>query len=92
MIVYTLVQLRDLGADAYTYPQAVPSLGAYLRQISDEVNTAPQQGEKPGILFLHSQQFEIFELGTWTDTTGKFEFYEEKISHGLASNYLMKRS
>lgn len=72
---FTMVSIFDLGARVYSRPFFVQHSAQAVRSFSDEVNRPPAP-QAQNDLFSHPDDFELHELGTWDDGTGKFELHE----------------
>lgn len=68
MIIYHILVVRDRSADVYGTPSFHLSVGAAARGFSDEVNRA----DANNVMYRHPEDFDLFELGTYDDTTGLF--------------------
>lgn len=68
-----VVAVKDRAACAFARPYFVPSLGLAIRSFSDEINRA----EKDNPLYQHSDDYDLYELGTYDDTTGKLSSLDE---------------
>ena len=64
-----LCSVKDRAADAYGRPMFVPSVGVAIRSFSDEVNRKDPENQ----LFNHPDDFDLYELGVFDDSTGKYE-------------------
>lgn len=76
--VYTV---RDSKGDAYDSPWTARSRGAAIRAFSDACNDAKTK------LYQHPNDYTLFEVGTWDDSTGQFIPEQSKIEIGLASHF-----
>lgn len=77
-----IIALRDIKADVYGQPNFVPNLGAAVRQFGDECNREAQDN----MLYKHPEDFELYEIGTWSDATCQFELHEPR-QIAVGSNY-----
>lgn len=68
MFIYTV---RDAKAQLYGRPFFVHNAAIALRGMSDQVND-PQSD-----FFKYPTDFELFELGTYDDSTAVFEIYPQ---------------
>lgn len=64
-----ICSVKDRAADAFGRPMFVPSVGLALRGFTDEVNREAPDNQ----MFHHSDDFDLFELGTFDDATGIIE-------------------
>ena len=67
-----IVSIKDTAADAFGRPAFVATEGVALRQFQDEVNRASDDNQ----LYKHSQDFHLYMLGSFEDSTGIFELLE----------------
>lgn len=68
-----VVAVKDRAGIAFARPYFVPSLGIAIRSFSDEINRA----EKDNPLYMHPDDYDLYELGTYDDSTGKLASLEE---------------
>lgn len=70
---HIVVTIRDIVNDSYFTPQYVKSLGGFLRQLSDEINS-PQQNPNSvaETMSKHPEDFEVYRLGTWDDADAEY--------------------
>lgn len=73
----TIVAIRDIKTDSFFTPQYVRHAGAFLRQLQDEINTAQQPNTVAASMAAHPEDYEVIELGTWEDQTGRYEIHDE---------------
>lgn len=64
-----LCSTRDRAAEAFGRPMFVPSIGVALRAFSDEINRNDPNNQ----LYNHSDDFDLYDLGTFDDATAQFE-------------------
>lgn len=64
-----ICSVKDRAADAFGRPMFVPSVGLALRGFTDEVNREAADNQ----MYHHSDDFDLFELGTFDDSTGIIE-------------------
>lgn len=62
-----VVAIKDRAVDAFMLPQFVAHVGAAVRGFSDAVNNKDSQ------FHGHPEDYDLFELGHFEDTTGLFE-------------------
>lgn len=77
-----IVALRDSAVNAFSQPQAVASIGGYLRGLGDEVNRKAENNQ----LANHPEDFEAFELGMYDDGTARFELLDTPRSIGRCAD------
>lgn len=69
----TLCTVKDRAADAFGRPMFVPSTGVAIRSFSDEINRQSEDNQ----MYNHSDDFDLYELGTFDDNTGIFSLHEQ---------------
>lgn len=70
---YVCVAIFDSAADAFSRPEFFPAAPVAVRSFRDAVN------EPKGQFQRHPDDFELFELGSWSDEKGVFECHKEPI-------------
>lgn len=80
-MIQLVLSVRDIKAEAFGRPIFVAALGAGLRSFSDEVNRDAPDNE----LFKHAPDFDLFELGTFDDSSGLFTLHPQPKLIGNAS-------
>ncbi|WNK13072.1 MAG: nonstructural protein [Microvirus sp.] len=71
MYIYTV---RDAKGQLYGRPFYCHNIGHAIRGFSDQVND-PADGQND--LFKHTEDFELFELGTFDDNTALIETFPQ---------------
>lgn len=66
---YVVVSIKDRAADAFGRPAFVPSVGVAIRSFSDEINRSDSENQ----MFAHPDDFDLFELASYDDSTGIVE-------------------
>lgn len=81
-----VVSVRDSAVNSYMQPFFVPAVGAAVRSFGDEVcrKESPMCG--------HPDDYELFELGSFDDETGKFVNLPEPRSLTRGKDYEAKLS
>lgn len=74
--------IHDQAAGAYMRPFFVTAVGLAVREFERLAN------EKEGNVSRWPDQYTLFELGTYEDSTGVLESLEIPKSHGNAVQYL----
>ena len=69
---HIICSVRDAKSDAFGRPFFTASVGLAIRSFDDEVNRPAEDN----IMFHHSEDFALFELGTFDDFDGSF------VTHG----------
>lgn len=72
MARYAMCSVLDLAARQYGRPFFTVSDGSAIRGFSDEVNHQDTQS----ILYMHPDDFQLFKLGVFDDSTGKVELQD----------------
>ena len=70
---YVVVSIKDRAADAFGRPAFVPSVGVAIRSFSDEVNRSDSENQ----MYSHPDDFDLFELGSYDDSTGIVEMLDQ---------------
>lgn len=81
---HKIVTIRDIKTNTYFVPQFVRSVGGFLRQLSDEINSPQQTNTLADTMSKHPEDFEVFEIGEWDDTDGSFDTPHD-ASHTMAT-------
>ena len=68
-----LCSMKDRAADAFARPMFVPSIGVAIRSFSDEINRQADDNQ----LYQHPDDFDLYDLGVFDDSNGKFELHDE---------------
>lgn len=63
----------DSAAQLFNRPMFVPAVGMANRVFRDEVNRAAEDNP----MFRHPDDFELFELGSFDDSTGRFHVLDD---------------
>lgn len=69
MTVSFVVAVKDSALDAFSRPFFVPSLNVAMRSFGDEVNREHQDNA----MWNHAEDYSLYELGSWDESSGKFE-------------------
>jgi hypothetical protein len=64
-----IVSVKDSAAEAFGRPMYLQSLGVAIRSFTDEVN----REDKDNQLYQHPDDFDLYELGVFDDSLGKYE-------------------
>lgn len=64
--------IRDAKSEAFGRPFCAQSLGQAIRSFEDEVNRAHEEN----IVYKHPDDFQLFALGRFDDSTGLFKCSE----------------
>jgi hypothetical protein len=68
-MINVICSVKDRAADAFGRPLFVYSVGLAIRSFSDEVN----RQDKDNQMYNHPDDFDLFELGTFDESTGIIE-------------------
>lgn len=71
MIRYVVITVRDRSADCFAQPSYATSVGSAARSFADQINDPAS-----GMLHKHPEDFDLYELGFYDDTTGSFELHD----------------
>lgn len=66
---YLIVAVRDRAADVFAQPMFVATKGSAIRSFADEINSKNDNS----MLAKHPEDFDLYFLGSYTDTEGSFE-------------------
>lgn len=67
---YVVVCVRDRCADVFSVPNFVPNVQMAVRSFTDQVN----KPDSSNMLYSHSEDFDLFELGIYDDSDGSVEW------------------
>lgn len=79
-----IFSIRDLKAEAFNTPFFQHTVGQALRAFEDLARD-PQS-----VVSRHPEDFALFQLGVFEDSTGSFELLPAPASLGLASDFLAR--
>jgi hypothetical protein len=71
-MISVIVSVKDSAAEAFGRPMYLQSLGVAIRSFTDEVN----REDKDNQLFNHPDDFDLYELGLFDDSIGRYELRE----------------
>ena len=71
-MIQVVVAVKDRAADAFGRPFFLPTAGMAVRSFMDEVNREAEDNQ----LHKHPDDFDLYQLGTYDDSTGMVECYE----------------
>jgi hypothetical protein len=72
-MIQIICAVKDRAADAFGRPLFVPSVGLAIRSFSDEVNRSDSENQ----MFNHSDDFDLYEIGSFDDNTGIIECHPQ---------------
>lgn len=70
-----IVSVKDTAAQAFGRPVFVPSAAVAIRSFRDEVNRKDSTDD----LAKHPSDFDLYEIGTFDDSTGIIEVAEPRL-------------
>jgi hypothetical protein len=68
-MIQIILSVKDTAAQAFGRPMFVPTAALAVRSFRDEVNRSDANNE----MFKHPDDFELYELGSFDDSTGLIE-------------------
>jgi hypothetical protein len=83
-----MVSIKDTAADAFGRPAFVASEGVAVRQFQDEVNRSSDDNQ----LYKHPDDFHLYYLGLFDDSTGKIELLENPKLIARAKEIMIRES
>jgi hypothetical protein len=83
-----MVSIKDTAADAFGRPAFVASEGVAVRQFQDEVNRSNDDNQ----LYKHPDDFHLYYLGLFDDSTGKIELLENPKLIARAKEVMIRES
>jgi hypothetical protein len=72
-MVLVIVAVKDRAADAFMRPFFVPTPAMAVRSFMDEV----QRESADNQLFHHSDDFDLYEIGLFDDSTGRITSHDD---------------
>lgn len=72
-MITKIVAIKDSAIQAYTQPMFVPHTGGAIRSFTDAIQNPPAQND----MFKHPTDLELYELGEFDDSTGRFATYDD---------------
>ena len=70
-----IVSVKDTAAQAFGRPVFVPTVSVAVRSFRDEVNRSDSKED----MAQHPEDFELYELGSFDDSTGTIEVIEPRL-------------
>lgn len=67
-MILSIFAVRDRATDQFGTPMFLVSAGQAIRSFSDEINRADKESQ----LFNHSEDFDLYLLGTYDSDSGTF--------------------
>ncbi|UOF76685.1 DNA binding protein vP5 [Microviridae sp.] len=68
-MIQIILSVKDTAAQAFGRPMFLPSSAVGVRSFRDEINRSDANNE----MFKHPEDFELYELGSYDDSTGIIE-------------------
>lgn len=81
-----VLAIRDSASEVFGQPNFVASIGGAVRSFGDEVNRDAQDNS----LYQHPDDFEMYELGTFDNTTARFELLDSPRMVARAKDQVRK--
>lgn len=79
-----IIAIRDIKANCFGQPNFVTNIGSAIRSFGDEC----QREDRNNMLYMHPEDFELYELGWWGDGDAHFEIYNDGPRQiAVGSNY-----
>ena len=72
-MIQVIVAIKDRAADAYMRPWFVPTPAMAVRSFMDEVQREAVDNQ----LFHHSDDFDLYEIGIFDDSTGRITSHDD---------------
>jgi hypothetical protein len=69
----TICAVYDRVAETFGQPMFVQNQGIAIRSFTDEVNRQDENNQ----LYRHADDFELHDLGVYTDSTANFQCYDK---------------
>lgn len=85
-----ILAIRDQKINGFMDPVFGPTIGAMIRGLQDAVNVEVTS-QSPDIV-KHPEDFEVFQLGSWDDTTGQFVILESPESVCLVKSLVRSQN
>lgn len=85
-MILTVVCVHDKAAAAYLAPFSVGHIQLAVRAFADQCNTPNTD------IGRHPEDFTLFKLGTYDDSTGRFDLLPSPEAVGNGVNYVRKEA
>lgn len=79
-----VIAVYDAKAEIFTQPVFTVAIGEAVRSFQDEVNNPQSQFSK------HPEDYTLFHLGTYDETSAKFDLLTAPVSLGAALNFVQQ--
>lgn len=83
-MIHQVFTVFDSKTEAYLPPFYEQTKGSAIRSFSEAANTAGHQFQK------YSEDFTLFHLGQYDDTSARFEMFKTPVSVGVAIEFTNK--
>ena len=80
-----LFTVLDTKSEHYAHPTSAPSVAAFTRDVGMTLRNPPQQ---PSSFHEHPQDFKLFHVGSFDETTGLLVPLEQPVYLGTAAEFL----
>ena len=74
-MIQVIISVKDTAAQAFGRPVFVPTTAVGVRSFRDEVNRKDSSDD----MARHPDDFELYELGTFDDSTGIIEIVSPRL-------------
>lgn len=74
-MLFGVYSVKDRAADAFGRPFFCPTDGVAIRGFMDEVSRNSEDNQ----FFQHPDDFDLFRLGSFDDSSGSFDLIEPKL-------------
>lgn len=74
-MIQIILSVKDTAAQAFGRPMFLPSSAVGVRSFRDEINRSDANNE----MYKHPEDFELYELGTYDDSTGIIEVVTPRL-------------
>ena len=81
-MIHKVYSVYDSKVEAYLQPFFFPAKGAAIRAFSEIAN------DKSSSIGKNPEDFTLFELGSWDDSTAKIEMHSTPVSMGVALEFV----
>lgn len=73
-MIFTICAIHDRCAKTFGRPFFVQNTGVAIRSFTDEINNSNPENQ----LYAHPDDFDLFYLGTYDDSTASFSLEEKR--------------
>lgn len=83
-MIHKMFAIYDSKAEAYNTPFFFSTIGQATRAFTDEISNSRSQ------LHAHPEDYALFELGSYDDSSATFDLLPAPKSLGLASEFVVR--